>query len=130
LSNVIEDFTSKCDTCQQHKAVDRGHGHTAPKEAPLIPWQQLTVDLIGPWTLMVAGQEIEFRALTIIDLVINLVEIVRIKDKTFNINDAKQLVDTAIANAVYAHRCSYHGTITATPGSLAYPYHSTCSSCN
>ncbi|CAJ1961137.1 unnamed protein product [Cylindrotheca closterium] len=38
LSNVIEDFTSKCDTCQRHKAVGRGHGHTAPKEAPLIPW--------------------------------------------------------------------------------------------
>ncbi|CAJ1941780.1 unnamed protein product [Cylindrotheca closterium] len=38
----------------------------------------------------------------------------------FNINDAEQLVDTAIANAVYAHRCSYHGTITATPGSLAF----------
>jgi predicted DNA binding CopG/RHH family protein len=149
---------------------------------------------------MVAGQEIEFRALTSIDLVTNLVEIVRIKDKTcanvtlqfenawlarhprpatvihdqgteftgfdfqnylhlhgieprsisaknpqanavcermhqtignslrvlvtlnhpFNINDAEQLVDTAIANAVYAHRCSYHGTITATPGSLAF----------
>jgi transposase InsO family protein len=200
LSNAIEDFTSKCDTCQRHKTVGRGHGHTAPKEAPLIPWQQLAVDLIGPWILMVAGQEIEFRALTIIDLVTNLVEIVSIKDKTcanvtlqfenawlaryprpatvihdqgteftgfdfqnylhlhgieprsisaknpqanavcermhqtignslrvlvtlnhpFNINDAEQLVDTAIANAVYAHRCSYHGTITATPGSLAF----------
>ncbi|CAJ1961139.1 unnamed protein product [Cylindrotheca closterium] len=147
---------------------------------------------------MVAGQEIKFRALTIIDLVTNLFEIVRIKDKTcanvtlqfenawlaryprpatvihdqgtefdfqnhlnlhrieprsisaknpqanafckrmhqtignslrvlvtlnhpFNINDAEQLVDTAIANAVYAHRCSYHGTITATPRSL--PFH-------
>ena len=200
MSNAIEDYTSKCDTCQRYKAVGRGHGHTAPKEAPLLPWNDVAVDLIGPWTLMVAGQEIEFRALTIIDLVTNLVEIVRISDKTsanvtlqfennwlaryprpryvihdqgkeftahefqshlsqhgisprcistknpqanavcermhqtignslrvlatmnhpFNIAHAEQLVDTAIANAVYAHRCTYHGTINTTPGALAF----------
>ena len=78
LSNAIDDLTSKCDTCQRFKAIGRGHGHTAPKEAPLLPWRDVAVDLIGPWTLMVAGQEIEFKALTIIDLVTNLVEIVRL----------------------------------------------------
>jgi len=38
----------------------------------------------------------------------------------FNMQDAHQLVDTAIANAVYAQRSSYHGTIDSTPGSLAF----------
>jgi transposase InsO family protein len=200
LSNAIEDFTAKCDTCQRHKAVGRGHGHTAPKEAPLAPWREVAVDLIGPWTLNVLGVEIEFSALTIIDLVTNLVEIVRIKNKTcahvtqqfenawlaryprpasvifdqggeftgfdfqnhliqhgidprpissknpqanavcermhqsignslrvlkelqhpFNVADAEQLVDTAIAIAVFSHRSSYHGSIASTPGSLAF----------
>ena len=200
LSSAIEDYTSKCDTCQRYKAVGRGHGHTAPKEAPLAPWRTVAIDLIGPWTLEVLGQELEFRALTIIDLVTNLVEIIQIKNKTcphvtqqfenawlaryprpasvifdqggeftgfefqnhlilngidprpissknpqanavcermhqtignslrvlkeiqhpFNVQDAYQLVDTAIANAVFAHRSSYHGTIASTPGSLAF----------
>ena len=81
LSKAIEDFTLKCDTCQRHKPVGRGHGHTAPKEAPLVPWRQVAVDLIGPWEITVAGQEIKFSALTIIDLVTNLVEVVRLHDK-------------------------------------------------
>ena len=38
----------------------------------------------------------------------------------FNIVDAEQLVDTAIANAVYAQRCSFHGTIITTPGAMAF----------
>ncbi|CAJ1938120.1 unnamed protein product [Cylindrotheca closterium] len=164
---------------QQHKAVGRGYSHTAPKEAPLIPWQQLAVDLIGPWTLMVARQEIEFRALTIIDLfenawlaryprpatvihdqgteftgfdfqnhlnlhgieprsisaknpqanavcgrmhqtIGNSLRVLVTLNHPFDTNDAEQLVDTAIANAVYAHRCSYHGTITTMPRSLAF----------
>lgn len=200
LSNAIDEFTSKCDTCQRFKAVGKGHGHTAPKEAPLVPWREVAVDLIGPWSLSVAGQEIQFRALTIIDLVTNLVEIVRINSKDcrnvtlqfenawlaryprpqtvvhdqgteftgadfqnnlrllgieprsisaknpqanavcermhqtignslrvlvtldhpFDQASAEQLVDTAIANAVYAHRCTYHGTIATTPGALAF----------
>ena len=196
LANAIEDFTQKCDVCQRHKAVGRGHGHTAAKEAPLAPWRSIAIDLIGPWKLKVAGNEIKFSALTIIDLVTNLVEIIRLQNKTcahvtqqfenawlaryprpqtvihdqggeftgfefqnhgihahpisaknpqanavcermhqtignslrvlelvqhpFNLEQAQQIVDTAIANAVYAHRTTYHGTTASTPGSLAF----------
>jgi hypothetical protein len=42
----------------------------------LVPWYEVAVnDLIGPWTILVHGQEIEFYALTYIDPVSNLVEI-------------------------------------------------------
>ena len=37
------------------------------------------IDLIGPWSLSVAGQELKFSALTIIDTVTNLIELVRIQ---------------------------------------------------
>ena len=42
----------------------------------------MAVDLIGPWKAMVNGQELEFKALTIMDTVTNLLEIVRIDNKT------------------------------------------------
>jgi hypothetical protein len=38
--------------------------------------------MIGPWTLEVGDQKEKFSALTIIDLVTNLVEIVRVNSKT------------------------------------------------
>jgi hypothetical protein len=33
---------------------------------------------------------------------------------------AEQLVDTAIADAVYATRCTYHSVLKTTPGGLAF----------
>ena len=40
------------------------------------------MDLIGPWTIQVRGNPYEFNALTVIDTVTNLVELVRIDQKT------------------------------------------------
>ncbi len=168
--------------------------------APLHPWREVAVDLVGPWEINVGGQEMRFSALTMIDMVTNLVEMIRIDNKssehialhfenswlarypcpkycifdqggeftgypfqrtlarhgigrrpttsknpqansicermhqavgnslrvlkTLNppagIADAKQLVDTAIAEAVFALRATVHGTLKATPGSIAF----------
>jgi transposase InsO family protein len=193
----------KCDPCQRHKNVGRGHGETASRDAPLLPWQDVAIDLIGPWTLSIGDQKYKFSALTMIDIVTNLVEVLRVHNKTaahvamqfentwlsrypkpqnvihdqggeftgyeflhrpnrlhvHNINDrtttaknpqanavcermhqaigntlrvlstmappqgvaqAEQLVDTAIADAVYATRCTYHSVLKTTPGGLAF----------
>jgi hypothetical protein len=48
----------------------------------LVPWYEVAVDLIGPWSLLVHGQEIIFNALTCINPVSNLVELVRIENKS------------------------------------------------
>jgi len=40
------------------------------------------VDLIGPWIVQVHGRPHEFDALTCIDTVTNLVELIRVDDKT------------------------------------------------
>lgn len=200
LLNKIEEVVLKCDTCQRQKANLRGHGHTAGREASAIPWQTVCVDLIGPWTLNVDGEETPFLALTIIDPVTNLVELVRLEDKTSahvalmfentwlsryprplhcvydqggeftghpfqrvlathnirrhpissknpqansicermhqavgntlralytlrppaGIIDARQLVDTALANCIYATRAAFHGSLHGTPGSLTF----------
>jgi transposase InsO family protein len=189
-----------CDPCQRYKNVGRGHGETASRDAPLLPWQDVAVDLIGPWTLTVGIHKLKFSALTIMDMATNLVDMVRITNKTAAhvalhfenawlaryprpvnvIHDqggeflghefqerlrvhnivskpttaknpranavcermhqavgntlrvlstmdppqgavhAEQLVDTAIAEAVYATRCTYSSALKTTPGGLAF----------
>jgi transposase InsO family protein len=200
LRNKVEDLVEKCDTCQRLKAVGRGYGELAPREAEIHPWRTIAVDLIGPWTLKVGNMEEKFMALTAIDTVTNLVELVRIDNKSSahvamhlencwfsryplplrciydqgtefigwpfqsllqrhgvqsvptsvknpqanaicermhqavgnalrvftsqhppqNIETAKQLVDMALSNAMYATRAAVHGSLQATPGSLAF----------
>jgi hypothetical protein len=72
LKTQVENIVSTCDPCQRYKQVLRGHGHTAGREAATHPWRNVAVDLIGPWTLVIQGSEVEFRALTVIDTVTNL----------------------------------------------------------
>jgi hypothetical protein len=40
------------------------------------------MDLIGAWIVRVSGRQYEFEALTVIDTVTNLVELIRVDDKT------------------------------------------------
>jgi hypothetical protein len=61
--------------------VGRGHGATASRD-PLLPWDDVAVDLIGPRTLAVGMQKLKFSALTIMEMVANLVEMARITNKT------------------------------------------------
>ena len=197
---ACEREVQRCDSCQRYKNVGRGHGDLTSREVTLLPWRDVAVDLIGPWTLRIQQREVVFQALTIIDTVTNLVEVVRIDNKTAvhvslhfantwlsryprplnctydqggefigwefqemlirngihprptsaknpqsnsicermhqsvgntlrvlansnppaGIVDANQLVDTAIATAVYATRCSYNSSLQTTPGGLAF----------
>ncbi|KAG7361664.1 reverse transcriptase RNA-dependent DNA polymerase [Nitzschia inconspicua] len=200
LQQTCEIEVRKCDPCQRLKNVGRGHGETASREVSLLPWQDVAVDLIGPWTISIGNKNLTFSALTIIDMVTNLVEVVRIDNKTaahvamhfenswlskyprpLNVihdqggefigedfqhrlrihgihsrpitaknpqansvcermhqaigntlrvlstlepprghTSAKQLVDTAIADAVYAARCIYNSALKTTPGGIAF----------
>lgn len=81
LQATLDNIVSKCDPCQRLKNVGRGHGETATREATLLPWHDVAVDCIGPWTIKIGDEEqVKFSALTIIDMVTNLVEIVRLDD--------------------------------------------------
>ena len=48
----------------------------------IAPWEEVAVDLIRPWNIKVNGRLVEFNALTCIDTATNLVELVRIDEKT------------------------------------------------
>ena len=72
----------KCKQCQRHKLPGKGYGLLPERELSIAPWEEVAIDLIGPWHLKVNGKEIEFRALTCIDTASNLVELIRIDNKT------------------------------------------------
>ena len=80
LRRTIDRFN--CEACQLHKSRQRGYGHFAPREVDNTPWREVCVDLIGPWTVQVHGRPYEFNALTCIDPVTNLTEIVQIQEKS------------------------------------------------
>jgi transposase InsO family protein len=82
LCQSIEAIIKPCEHCQKYKNVQRRHGDTAPREAGLLPWSEIAVDMIGPWTLEVSNRTEKISALTNIDLVTNLVEIVHVNNKT------------------------------------------------
>jgi hypothetical protein len=59
-----------------------GYGQLPPREALLAPWDEVAVDLIGPWKITINGQELIFNALTCIDPVTNLSELIRINNRS------------------------------------------------
>ncbi|MGH7973989.1 MAG: RNase H-like domain-containing protein, partial [bacterium] len=69
MKHVIHGYVANCEKCQRTK-ITRGYGHLPPKDANMIPWDEVNVDLIGPWSIPIAGrpsEEMTFRALTCID---------------------------------------------------------------
>ena len=87
LSSECRKF--KCEDCQKHKADGRGWGLLPEREVTAEPFEEVAVDLIGPWKIPVGNRTVEFNALTCIDMASNLVELVRIKNKTSMISNLK-----------------------------------------
>jgi hypothetical protein len=80
LQRMIDNY--HCNHCQHNKLDGKGYGHLHEHEIRSMPFDECAVDLIGPWTIQVWDKPYEFNALTMIDTVSNLVELVRIDDKT------------------------------------------------
>ena len=78
LREEIRQQLSTCQTCMEMKKNAPKYGLLAPRDVPGIPWSEAHVDLIGPWEFKNNGLKMSLRAMTIIDPVTNLVEIVRV----------------------------------------------------
>ena len=50
-------------------------GETAPRDASVMPWQEVHCDSIGPWKIELRAHTLTFHAMTMIDAGSNLVEI-------------------------------------------------------
>ena len=65
--------------CEKSKSRcgKKKYGHLAPRHANVAPWNEVQVDCIGPWTITANnGAKFVFSALTCIDPVTNLVDII------------------------------------------------------
>ena len=82
LSACCEDLISCCDACQCNKLALCGYGELPLHNAINTAWQDVAIDLIGPWTFTVNGATYTFRALTMIDTVTNYCKLIRIDNKS------------------------------------------------
>jgi hypothetical protein len=67
---------------QKYKIQGHGYRLLPKREVCIAPWEEVTIDLIGPWEVKVNSRTVEFNALTCIDTASNLVELIRVDDKT------------------------------------------------
>jgi len=80
LLHHIQKF--KCKDCQKYKLPGHGYGMLPEREVHVAAWEEVTIDIIGTWAVKVNGRQVEFNALTCIDIASNLVELIRIDNKT------------------------------------------------
>jgi transposase InsO family protein len=74
---------SWCEICQKMKCYSTSFAQLPTWEATSVPWEQVHVDLIGPWNIKVKGHKkpVQFIALTCSDPILNLLEVGTVKDK-------------------------------------------------
>jgi hypothetical protein len=80
LPRLVDHFN--CEACQKQKLDGRGFGLLPQRTITEQPWQDVAIDLIDPWKIPINNRTYEFNALTCIDMVTNLTELVRIDNKT------------------------------------------------
>ena len=83
LCKEVDKFT--CTTCTKHKLDGAGYGLLPEKDTRCVPFEEVAIDLTGPWVVQIRrGRPHKFHALTVIDTVTNLVEIVRLDNNLTN----------------------------------------------
>jgi hypothetical protein len=84
LADSIRQYVRRCNACQRFKRTQVQYSKLPPREADAVPWNTVAVDLIGPWPWIdpITGVEHQFNALTIIDVVTNYCEIIKLENKT------------------------------------------------
>ena len=71
------------DGCQRFKALGRNYGEIPARNDTSIPFEEVAVDMIGPWEVPVQGiGRIMVRALTMIDIASTLSELRRVDNLT------------------------------------------------
>ena len=102
LRGMIDKF--HCEHCQRNKLDGKGYGLLPEREIRSMPFNEVAVDLIGPWIIQVNGKPYEFNALTAIDTVTNLVELGRIENKT-SAHVAHVMAQLWLARYPWPERC-------------------------
>jgi hypothetical protein len=79
LKSIVANHVNACTVCQQHKLHGQGAGALPEKELSSNPWDDVAVDLAGPWTFQLnQRRKTVFHVLTCIDPLTNFFEIIPI----------------------------------------------------
>ena len=86
LRQDVQSHVKKCKTCQIHKTRHQKYGKLPPKVAEAQPWEQLCVDLIGPYLIRRKGKPpLRLMAVTMIDPATGWFEIRETKTKSSDV---------------------------------------------
>ena len=88
-----------CERCQLAKRHKHKYGHFPPKIATIVPWIQVYVDLVRPYTIKAKdGNIMDFMCLTMIYLATSWLEIVELltRDVTYVRKDGEKIVEIII----------------------------------
>ena len=83
MRTLINDFVKKCDICQRVKGPFPRLGHLPIKATETNPWEEVQIDLVGPWTFKIPPKwSVSVLALTCIDPFTGLCDACRLDNKT------------------------------------------------
>ena len=86
LQKPVHKVYSVCDQCQQTKKPTVKYGKLQEKEAEIIPWETLCINMIGPYQIKQKGKStLELWVVTMINPATKWFEIAAIKTKYVNI---------------------------------------------
>ena len=81
MKQMIMEVVRKCPYWQKCKTVHRQFGHLPPKNIQHhSPLDEVHVDMIGAWKVTINKFEYQFRAVTCIDAIINLPEVIPVEN--------------------------------------------------
>lgn len=81
MRRQINDMCKTCPICQKAKRNSKNYGKIPLKDTEIGPWQDIALDLAGPWKATIDKQEVKFHTLTIVDVFTSWVEIIPITNK-------------------------------------------------
>ena len=83
MTKQVTQFVQCCEYCQRFNKQTVQYGHVPPKQIRhLQPWEEVDVDVIGPRRITIYNFEYQFRALTCIDTIIGLPEVIPVDNAT------------------------------------------------
>ena len=83
MTKQVIQFVQRCEYCQRFNKQTVKKGHVPPKQIRhLQPREEVAVDIIGPWKIVINNFEYQFRALTCIDTIIGMPEVIPVDNAT------------------------------------------------
>ena len=86
MQKFISQFVQKCEYCQRYNKHIIKYEQLPPKQVKNIePWEEVQVDMFGPWKVTIDQFEYEFSALTCVDTIIGLPEVISVENATSSV---------------------------------------------